>query len=59
MQAVLVNDAEDLKDTDFFFVVATEFCLCKYSISMALQQSLLDFCSPSRRMRWTGAIPML
>ena len=44
MQAVLVNDAEDLKDTDFFFVVGVpNFAYSNIPSPMALQQSLLEF----------------
>jgi hypothetical protein len=44
MQAVLVNDAEDLKDTDFFFVVGVpNFTYANLPSPMALQQSLLEF----------------
>jgi len=44
MQAVLVNDAEDLKDTDLFFVVGVpNFAYSNVPSPMALQQSLLEF----------------
>jgi hypothetical protein len=44
MQAVLVNDAEDLKDTDLFFVVGVpNFAYANVPSPMALQQSLLEF----------------
>lgn len=44
MQAVLVNDAEDLKNSDLFFVVGVpNFAYSNVPSPMALQQSLLDF----------------
>jgi len=44
MQAVLVNDAEDLKNTDLFFVVGVpNFAYSNVPSPMALQQSLLEF----------------
>ena len=50
MQAVLVNDAEDLKDTDFFFVVGVpNFAYANIPSPMALQQSLLDFMQAASR----------
>jgi len=50
MQAVLVNDAEDLKDTDFFFVVGVpNFAYANIPSPMALQQSLLEFMQAASR----------
>ena len=50
MQAVLVNDAEDLKDTDFFFVVGVpNFAYSNIPSPMALQQSLLEFMQAASR----------
>lgn len=51
MQAVLVDDAEDLKEADMFFVVGVpNFAYANVPSPMALQQSLLDFMqSASRR----------
>jgi hypothetical protein len=44
MQAVLVDDAEDLKNTDLFFVVGVpNFAYSNIPSPMALQQSLLEF----------------
>jgi len=44
MQAVLVNDMEDMKDTDVFFVVGVpNFSYSHLRSPMALQQSLLEF----------------
>jgi hypothetical protein len=44
MQAVLVNDAEDLKSTDLFFVVGVpNFAYSNVPSPMALQQNLLEF----------------
>jgi hypothetical protein len=44
MQAVLVNDAEDLKNTDLFFVVGVpNFAYSNVPSPMALQQNLLEF----------------
>jgi hypothetical protein len=44
MQAVLVDDAEDLKDTDLFFVVGVpNFAYANVPSPMALQQSLMEF----------------
>ena len=44
MQAVLVNDAEELKNTDLFFVVGVpNFAYSNVPSPMALQQSLLEF----------------
>ena len=50
MQAVLVNDAEDLKGTDFFFVVGVpNFAYANIPSPMALQQSLLEFMQAAYR----------
>jgi hypothetical protein len=50
MQAVVVNDAEDLKDTDLFFVVGVpNFAYADIPSPMALQQSLLDFMQAASR----------
>jgi hypothetical protein len=44
MQAVVIDDAEDLKDTDVFFVVGVpNFAYAHIPSPMALQQTLLDF----------------
>jgi hypothetical protein len=44
MQAVVIDDAEDLKDTDLFFVVGVpNFAYAHIPSPMALQQTLLDF----------------
>lgn len=50
MQAVLVNDAEDLRNTDLFFVVGVpNFAYSNIPSPMALQQSLLDFMQAAAR----------
>ena len=50
MQAVLVNDAEDLVDTGVFFVVGVpNFAYSGTPSPMALQQSLLDFMQAAAR----------
>jgi hypothetical protein len=50
MQAVLVNDAEDLKDTDLFFVVGVpNFAYANVPSPMALEQSLLEFMQAASR----------
>ena len=50
MQAVLVNDSEDLKDTDFFFVVGVpNFAYANIPSPMALQQNLLEFMQAASR----------
>jgi hypothetical protein len=62
MQAVLVNDAEDLKDTELFFVVGVpNFAYSNVPSPMALQQSLLDFMQLASRkddanLRYSNAI---
>jgi hypothetical protein len=44
MQAVVIDDAEDLKDADLFFVVGVpNFAYAHIPSPMALQQTLLDF----------------
>jgi hypothetical protein len=44
MQAIVVDDAEDLKDTDLFFVVGVpNFAYANLASPMALEQSLSDF----------------
>jgi hypothetical protein len=44
MQAVVINDVEDLKDTEVFFVVGVpNFAYAHIPSPMALQQTLLDF----------------
>jgi len=61
MQAVLENDAEDLKDTDFFFVVGVRILPMQiFHLPWPLQQSLLDFMqAASRRDEMDGRYPML
>lgn len=50
MQAVLVNDAEDLKNTDLFFVVGVpNFAYSNIPSPMALQQNLLEFMQAAAR----------
>jgi len=50
MQSVVVNDAEDLKDTDLFFVVGVpNFAYANIPSPMALQQSLLEFMQAAGR----------
>jgi hypothetical protein len=62
MQAVLVNDAEDLRDTDLFFVVGVpNFAYSNVPSPMALQQSLLEFMQAASRkddanLRYSNAI---
>ena len=56
MQAVVIDDAEDLKGTDIFFVVGVpNFAYAHIPSPMALQQTLLDFEQAARR-RDMGAI---
>lgn len=44
MQAVVIDDAEDLKDADLFFVVGVpNFAYAHIPSPMALEQTLLDF----------------
>jgi hypothetical protein len=57
MQAVLVDDAEDLKDTDLFFVVGVpNFAYANVPSPMALQQSLLDFMQAAARQNDTNGL---
>ena len=50
MQAVVINDAEDLKDADLFFVVGVpNFAYAHIPSPMALQQTLLDFEDAAKR----------
>lgn len=50
MQAVLLNDAEDLKNTDLFFVVGVpNFAYSNIPSPMALQQNLLEFMQAAAR----------
>jgi len=50
MQAVLVNDVEDLKNADIFFVVGVpNFGYSNVLSPMALEQSLLDFMQTAAR----------
>jgi hypothetical protein len=50
MQAVVVDDAEDLKDADLFFVVGVpNFAYAHIPSPMALQQTLLDFMQAASR----------
>ncbi|HVR23001.1 MAG TPA: hypothetical protein VMU26_06735 [Candidatus Polarisedimenticolia bacterium] len=57
MQAVLVDDAEDLKDTDLFFVVGVpNFAYANVLSPMALQQSLLDFMQAATRRNDTNGL---
>ncbi len=61
MQSVLVNDAEDLKDADLFFVVGVpNFAYANVPSPMALQQSLLDFMqaasADAKSARYSNAI---
>jgi hypothetical protein len=63
MQAVVVDDAEDLKDADVFFVVGVpNFAYSNTASPMSLQQSLLDFMRDAgrrdgdRNLRYTNAI---
>jgi hypothetical protein len=44
MQAIVIDDAEDLKDTDLFFVVGVpNFAYASLASPMALEQNLSDF----------------
>jgi hypothetical protein len=59
MQAVLVNDAEDVKDADVFFVVGVpNFAYADIPSPMALQQSLMDFMQAAAR-KDSGSIGQL
>jgi len=56
MQAVLVDDAEDLKAADVFFVVGVpNFAYAHIPSPMALQQTLLDFMQAATRKDISGA----
>jgi hypothetical protein len=56
MQAVLVNDAEDLKNADLFFVVGVpNFAYSNVPSPMALEQSLLEFMQAASRRDVTNA----
>jgi len=56
MQAVVIDDAEDLKDADLFFVVGVpNFAYAQIASPMALQQTLLDF-EEAARSRSGGVI---
>jgi hypothetical protein len=55
MQAVVLDDAEDLKDTDVFFVVGVpNFAFAQIPSPMALQQTLLDFIQAANRRDTSG-----
>jgi hypothetical protein len=55
MQAVLVNDAEDLTDADVFFVVGVpNFAFSEVMSPMTLQQSLAEFMSGLQQGGQTG-----
>jgi hypothetical protein len=63
MQAVIVNDAEDVRDADLFFVVGVpNFLYSDTPSPMALQQSLLEFMQQAYRrdsakdMRYSNAL---
>jgi len=50
MQAVVIDDAEDLKDTDLFFVVGVpNFAYAHIPSPMALQQTLLEYIQAANR----------
>jgi hypothetical protein len=50
MQAVVIDDAEDLKDTEMFFVVGVpNFAYAHIPSPMALEQTLLDFMQAANR----------
>ena len=50
MQAVVIDDAEDLKDTEVFFVVGVpNFAYAHIPSPMALEQTLLDFMQAASR----------
>jgi hypothetical protein len=56
MQAVVMDDAEDLKDADVFFVVGVpNFAYAHIPSPMGLQQSLLDFMQAANRKDFAGA----
>jgi len=55
MQAVVVDDAEDLADADVFFVVGVpNFAYAQVASPMALQQTLLDFMQAANRKDFAG-----
>jgi hypothetical protein len=55
MQAVLIDDTEDLKDADVFFVVGVpNFAYAHIPSPMALQQTLLDFEQAANRRDVSG-----
>jgi hypothetical protein len=55
MQAVLVDDAEDLKAADVFFVVGVpNFAYAHIPSPMALQQTLLEFMQAANRRDTSG-----
>ena len=55
MQAVVMDDAEDLTDTDVFFVVGVpNFAYAHIPSPMALQQSLLEFMQAANRREFGG-----
>jgi hypothetical protein len=55
MQAVLIDDTEDLKDADVFFVVGVpNFAYAHIPSPMALQQTLLDFEQAANRRDNSG-----
>jgi hypothetical protein len=63
MQAVVVDDIEDLRDSDLFFVVGVpNFTYSNTASPMSLQQSLLDFMKDAERrdsgrnLRYTNAV---
>ena len=63
MQAVIVNDAEDVRDADLFFVVGVpNFLYSETPSPMALQQSLAEFMQVAGRrdslkdMRYSNAL---
>ncbi|MGA8441986.1 MAG: hypothetical protein WB762_17130 [Candidatus Sulfotelmatobacter sp.] len=57
MQSVLVNDAEDLKDAELFFVVGVpNFAYANIPSPMALEQSLLEFMQAASRKNDTSGL---
>jgi len=57
MQAVVLDDAEDLRDTDVFFVVGVpNFAYAQIPSPMALQQTLLDFIQAANRRDTSGTL---
>jgi len=60
MQAVLVDDAEDVKSADVFFVVGVpNFAYAHIPSPMALQQTLLDFMQAANRRDTSGTLGRL